>query len=109
MKYISLSLFYFLSISNLFAQEIKVYTWENFLSEAVVNAFTQKTGHTIKQHFYDSEVDRNAILMNDLAAKYDLVLVDSAATIRYGQLGVLQQLSSVPIDNVQYNGQNYCR
>ena len=107
MKYISLSLFCFLSVSNLSAQEIKIYTWEGFLSEAVVNAFTQKTGHTIKQYFYDSEVDRDAVLINGLAAKYDLILVDSAATIRYGQLEVLQKLSSIAIDNVQYNGQKW--
>ncbi len=105
MKYTLLSLLCFLLISPLAAQEIKIYTWENFLSDAVIKAFTKKTGHTVKQYFYDSEVDRNAILMNGQGAKYDLIIVDNATTLRYGKLKVLLPLDSIHLDNVQFNDQ----
>lgn len=95
-------------MAKLAAQEIKIYTWEGFLSDDVVAAFTKKTGHSIKQYFYDSEIDRDAALMNGLAAtKYNLVIIDSETTKDYGQLGVLQPLSSLAIANIQYNGKKW--
>jgi len=94
-------------ISPLQAQEIKIFIWDEFLSETVINEFTQKTGHTVKQYFFDNEVDRNAILMNGQGARYDLVVVDSATTARYGKLGLLTRLSSVDIDNIDNNGQQW--
>lgn len=107
MKYILRTLLPFLFISPLLAQEIKILTWENFLSEEVVDAFTKTTGHTVKLYFYDSEVDRNAILVNGQGGKYDLVLVDSSTTLLYGKSGVLRPLDYVHIDNVQSNGQQW--
>ncbi|MFT6985808.1 MAG: spermidine/putrescine transport system substrate-binding protein [Psychromonas sp.] len=107
MKYILRALFSFLFISPLLAQEIKILTWEYFLSEEVVDAFTKKTGHTVKIYFYDSEVDRNAILVNGQGEKYDLVLVDNATTLLYGKAGILRPLDSLHIDNLQYIGQQW--
>lgn len=101
------TLLYFLFTSPLFAQEIKILTWESFLSDEVVDAFTKKTGHRVKLYFYDSEVDRNAILVNGQGGKYDLVLVDNATTLLYGETGVLRPLDVANIDNVQRNGQQW--
>lgn len=107
MKYILWALLPFLFIPPSLAQEIKILTWENFLSEAVVESFTKNTGHTVKLYFYDSEVDRNAILVNGQGEKYDLVLVDSSTTRLYGKSGVLRPLDSAHIDNLQHNGQQW--
>ncbi|WP_409440131.1 spermidine/putrescine ABC transporter substrate-binding protein [Psychromonas sp. GE-S-Ul-11] len=85
------------------AQEIKVFIWEHFISEEIINEFTQKTGHTVKQYFFDSEVDRNALLMNGQGIRYDLVLVDNATAKRYGETGVLAVLPTLEIDNLQNN------
>lgn len=103
------TLLYFLFTFPLFAfaQEIKILTWESFLSEEVVDAFTKKTGHRVKLYFYDSEVDRNAILVNGQGGKYDLVLVDNATTLLYGKTGILRPLDTAAIENVQRNGQQW--
>ncbi len=107
MKYILVASLFCFSLTKLSAQEIKIYTWEGFLSDTVIAAFTKKTGHSIKQYFYDSEIDRDAVLMNGLAAKYDLVIIDSETVKSYGRLNVLQPLSSLAIANTQYNGKQW--
>ena len=91
----------------LHAEEIKIFIWEHFISEAVIDQFTEKTGHTVKLYFYDNELDRNAILMNGQGARFDLVLVGNATTNRYGKLGVLSSLSSINIKNVENNNQKW--
>jgi putative spermidine/putrescine transport system substrate-binding protein/spermidine/putrescine transport system substrate-binding protein len=89
--------------SPLHAEEIKIFTWEHFLSEKVIAQFTKDTGHTVKQFYFDSEPERNSLLMNGQGARYDLVLVDNATTITHGKEGVLTSLSSLKIDNINNN------
>lgn len=105
MKFILKSLFALLFISPLLAEEIKIYTWDNFTSPSLIEEFTKKTGHTVKLYFFDNEIERNAVLMNSEGNKYDLVMVDNLTTKRYGDLGMLQPLSSSEIDNLQHNSQ----
>jgi len=93
--------------SPLHAEEIKIFIWEHFISEKVIEQFTQKTGHTIKQYYYDSEVDRNALLVNGQGNNYDLVLVDNATTNRYGKIDILTPLASANIDNIENNGHQW--
>ncbi|WP_354625251.1 spermidine/putrescine ABC transporter substrate-binding protein [Psychromonas sp. MME2] len=85
------------------AQEIKIYTWDAFLSENVVNQFTKKTGHTVTQYFFDNEIERNAILMSGQGDKFDLILMDHLRAQEYGKLNKLRSLSNLNIANQQYN------
>ena len=93
--------------SPLHAEEIKIFIWEHFISEKVIAQFTQKTGHTIKQYYYDSEVDRNALLINGQGNRYDLVLVDNSTTNRYGKIDILTSFASANINNIENNGQQW--
>jgi len=87
----------------LHAQEVKIFVWEHFISDSIIDQFTKKTGHTVKQYFFDNEVERNSLLVNGQGARYDLVLVDNATTVTYGKEGVLASLSSLKIDNIENN------
>lgn len=97
----------FFYISPLFAQQLKIFTWEKFISPTVLDNFQKKTGHTVKLYYYDSEVDRNAILINGKSKKYDLIIVDNITTHNYGKLGVFFPIASLPIPNLQYNGNKW--
>lgn len=90
-------------VAPLYAEEIKILTWEDYLSKEVVKAFTKKTGHTVKLYYYDSGPELNAMLSNGQGSQFDLVLVENAITGHYGKIGLLQSLAPFPIDNLQYN------
>lgn len=90
-------------ITPLYAQDIKILIWEDYLSEAVVKEFTKKTGHTVRLHYYDSGPELNAMLSNGQGSQFDLVLVENAITGHYGKVGLLQPLAPISIDNLHYN------
>jgi len=104
-KTIALLVFSYFFIAPLYAQEIKILTWEDYLSESVVKAFTKTTGHTVKLHYYDNGPELNAMLSNGQGSQFDLVLMENAIAGHYGKVGLLQPLASIPIDNLQYNSQ----
>jgi spermidine/putrescine transport system substrate-binding protein len=89
--------------SPVHAQEVKIFIWEHFISEKVINKFTETTGHTVKQYYYDNEVERNSLLMNGQGARYDLVLVDNATTNTYGKEGVINSFTTVNLHNIEHN------
>lgn len=105
---VEITFFFVLSclfIAPLYAQEIKVLTWEDYFSEQIIKEFTKKTGHTVNLHFYDNGPELNAMLSNGQGRLFDLLLVDNAVTGHYGKVGLLQSLAAIRIDNLQYNSQ----
>lgn len=91
------------SLSPILAEEIKIYTWEAFLSQNMIDEFTKKTGHTVTQYYYDSEIERNAIIMNGQGDKFDIVILDHIRTLEFGPLGKINKLTQLNIANQQYN------
>jgi spermidine/putrescine transport system substrate-binding protein len=102
-KTLLVALFFGSSVTPLDAKEIKILTWEDYLSQSVIEAFTKKTGHTVKLYYYDSGPELNAMLTNGQGSQFDLLLANNAVTGHYGEKGLFQSLTSIPIDNVQYN------
>ncbi len=49
--------------SPLAAVELVVYNWPYYLAPEVKARFTQETGNTIKELYYDNEEARNTLLM----------------------------------------------
>lgn len=74
------------------SEEVRLLTWEAYLSEEVIAAFAQQTGHRIHQVFISSDTERNAMLATDGGLLFDLVMTDSNATRAYAQDGLLQPL-----------------
>ncbi|WP_019614334.1 polyamine ABC transporter substrate-binding protein [Psychromonas ossibalaenae] len=103
MKYILLALLSAVSVSPLSAQEVKIYIWDHYISDQVLRIFNERTGHTVKQYLYDDEVARDAILVNEQAGKYDLIVVDNANTLTYTKLGLFAPLYSLTLKNLEHN------
>ena len=59
------------------AENINIYTWEDYFSDDVIAEFEQKTGHKVTLTYYDSETDRDALLLSEKAKNFNIVLIDS--------------------------------
>ncbi|WP_028109612.1 polyamine ABC transporter substrate-binding protein [Ferrimonas futtsuensis] len=90
---LSLGAALFLAPSLVISDEVRVLTWEAYLSKEVIAAFAKQTGHSIHQVFISSDTERNAILATDGGLLFDLVMTDSNATRVYAQDGLIQPLS----------------
>jgi Spermidine/putrescine-binding periplasmic protein len=63
-------------VSPLPAVELVVYNWPFYLAPEVKARFTQETGHTIKELYYDNEEARNTLLLSEHRPDIDLVITD---------------------------------
>jgi spermidine/putrescine-binding protein len=77
------------------ADEIKFYNWEEYLDEEVIAAFTEETGHTVKQYYFDDEGQRDATLASGRGKGFDLVLMDSMTLRLMSEQGLFQDISSI--------------
>ncbi len=70
-----------LSLLTLFpavcADEINIYTWEDYFSEDAIAKFEQQSGHKVNLTYYDNEPTRDALLLSEKAANYNIILIDS--------------------------------
>jgi len=59
------------------ADDINIYTWEDYFSEGVISKFEQATGHKVTLTYYDNEPDRDVLLLSEQAKNFNIVLMDS--------------------------------
>ena len=71
---LSLSLIFSSAVS---AEQINIYTWEDYFSDDVIAEFEQKTGHKVTLTYYDNEPDRDNLLLSEQAKNFNIVLIDS--------------------------------
>lgn len=95
-----------LMLPSLHADEIKIYIWDAFLSDKIIQQFTQKTGHTVSLHYFDSEIERNAMLLNGQANIFDLIIMDHQRAKDFGKLSKLNTIDQLKIDNLQHHSRN---
>ncbi|QIR16016.1 polyamine ABC transporter substrate-binding protein [Shewanella aestuarii] len=60
-----------------YADDINIYTWEDYFSDDIIAEFEQQTGHKITLTYYDSEPDRDNLLLSEQAKNFNIVLIDS--------------------------------
>ncbi|MGL4205073.1 MAG: polyamine ABC transporter substrate-binding protein [Aeromonadaceae bacterium] len=63
-------------IPALSAVELVVYNWPFYLAPEVKNLFTQETGHTIKELYFDSEEARSNLLLAKHTPIVDVTVID---------------------------------
>lgn len=73
--------------------EVKLLTWEAYLSDKVVHAFRLETGHRVEQFFISSDSERNAMFDAGGATLFDLVMADNGATQAYAKQGLIQKMT----------------
>jgi spermidine/putrescine-binding protein len=77
------------------ADEIRIYNWEEYLADAVIEAFKEETGHTIKHFYFDNEDLRNTTITSGRGKGYDLILMDSLGLELLASQGIFQDLSKI--------------
>ena len=96
-----MALFSCMLSSGAFADEIKLFIWEDYLSKDVISQFEKQSGHTIKQVYFDSEMLRDAVVYSGKVAAYDLVILDGYTLREFGQQGLLGELDDISIKSLR--------
>ncbi|GLQ29637.1 polyamine ABC transporter substrate-binding protein [Litoribrevibacter albus] len=88
-----LLLFVFLIMGRISSAEtLTLYTWEEYISDDIVNAWEKSSGHTLKQIYFDNEEDRDALVASNTAQNIDLTIIDHIAGLQLGSEGMLQRV-----------------
>lgn len=83
------------------ANELIVYTWEDYLSEAVIEGFEKETGLQVKQVYFDSDQTRDQVFASTKGSQFDIVLFDSVAGMIFGKNDHLQAISQSTVPNIK--------
>ncbi len=84
---------------------MRIYTWEEYLSEDVIELFEEQTGHSITQIYFENEQLRDEVITTDRALAYDLFIMDGYTLNAYSAAGMAKNLSSVSIPNLKHINQ----
>jgi len=86
--------------SPAYAVELTIYTWEDYLSEKVIEDFTNETGISIKQVHFDSDQTRDEVVASTGGEKFDLVIFDAVSGMIFGKNDHLLGLSKSMVPNI---------
>lgn len=76
------------------ADTLTLLNWEEYLSEEVIQAWEKKSGHQLKQIYFDNDENRDQILINHKDQVIDLAVVDEVATRQFGEKQLFYPVSS---------------
>ncbi len=80
---------------------LRLLTWEEYISPAVLAQFTRSTGVKIEPYYFNSDGERDALLVGQDGANYDLILVNGLAIDSYRRRGWIRTLDLQRIPNVK--------
>jgi spermidine/putrescine transport system substrate-binding protein len=80
------------------ADTLTLLTWEHYIAAEVVQAWEEKTGHTLVQQVYDTKAGRDTLFVQQKqeGGLPDLVILDEEASARFGKAGLLANLGELP-------------
>jgi len=74
------------------ATELVLYNWDEYLSGEVIELFERETGIQVRQVYFDSDEERDEVLLTDARSGFDLALVDNIAVQVMGDNHVFSPL-----------------
>ena len=83
------------------AETLTILNWEEYLSPSVIEAWQAKSGHSIKQIYYDNDEDRDSVLIDYTGNTIDLVVTDEMAAKFFGEQGTLLAIKEYQAANTQ--------
>ena len=89
------------------AETLTVYTWEEYLADEVVDAWEKETGIGIKQVYYDTDDERNAVLASSSGDNFDLVVFDDVSNRVIGDSGLLVTVTEKDVPNARHIDQRW--
>ncbi|PJC86734.1 spermidine/putrescine ABC transporter substrate-binding protein [Vibrio sp. HA2012] len=81
------------------ADEIKIYTWEEYFSDEVIRQFEQDTGHTVRQIYFESEKLRDEVIASGRGNAYDLFVMDGYTLNVFAGNGLLSKVEFNQLKN----------
>lgn len=81
------------------AQEINLYTWQEYVPPRVVSGFEEETGITVNYSYFSSNEEMLAKLEATGGADYDVILCTDYIIKLAGDEGLLQTIDTSKIDN----------
>nr|MBF4218687.1 spermidine/putrescine ABC transporter substrate-binding protein [Vibrio anguillarum] len=94
LTYFALTCSIFLSAQS-FAEELKVFTWEDYISDTLIEEFEEQYGHTVSQVYFENEMLRDAVVYSGKVLAYDLFIIDGSTIGDLGRSGILRDLSNI--------------
>jgi len=82
------------------ADEIQLFTWEEYFSDEVIKRFEEETNHTVNQIYFENESLRDEVMFSGKAAAYDLVILDGYTLSVLGEQGILSKLDTALSDDL---------
>jgi spermidine/putrescine-binding protein len=91
--------FLFSGLSSAIADEVKIYTWEDYFSADVLKQFEKETGHIVKQVYFESEKLRDEVISGSRGEAYDLFIMDGYTLNVFASAGILNKVDFQAISN----------
>lgn len=86
--------------STALSTELTLLTWEDYVSQNVLDAFFQKTGIKIKQVYFDTDQTRDEIMASSRGERFDLVIFGNISAQIFGKNNLLQAISKSEVSNI---------
>ncbi|MBD1388098.1 spermidine/putrescine ABC transporter substrate-binding protein [Neiella sp. HB171785] len=83
------------------AATVELYIWEEYLAPEVIEAFTEESGHTVHQTYFNDEDVRDGVITSGRAKAYDLIMINGASL---RQLASHNYLKSLATTTANYQG-----
>jgi spermidine/putrescine-binding protein len=84
------------------ADEVKIYTWEEYISDDVISQFEEDTGHKVTQVYFENEQLRDEVVTTERVLAYDLFIIDSFTLNLYASTGFAKNLKEINFPNSKH-------
>lgn len=90
-------------LSPSYAKEpLKIFNWEGYLSQELINKWEQLNNQKIEQVFYDNEEERDRILTTPAAKQYDLIILSSFSAKAFSDSGYFIKPDQHKLPNINH-------
>lgn len=89
------------------ADDLFIYNWARNLGAQTAAEFEEKTGHTIREAYFDNEGDRNRNILSTNTIDYDLLILDAGTVDIFAASGMLQNISELNVGGVDNQAKKY--
>jgi spermidine/putrescine transport system substrate-binding protein len=88
--------------SPLAASELTLYIWEEYISDQVLENFTEKTGIQVNKEYFDSDQVRDETIASLNNDRFDLVIFDSISAQIFGKNNRLSSIGTIDVPNLKH-------
>ena len=87
------------SVSVQAQPELRFFNWSDYMDQKLITQFKNKTNIQVKEVFYESDDERDDILLHTERANIDIIVVNGAMVDSYGKRGWLEPINDELVPN----------